>query len=111
MPLALWADRVTMKKAIRCAPFDLVYGIQAKLPYNNLREMYKFVHLYEDDITDEMQLIMDDIIQLEEARRDSSIQNAKLQSHMKNLYDKRAIDRKFEIGDMVLLWNARMEDK
>ena len=27
LPLALWADRVTMKKAIGCAPFDLVYGI------------------------------------------------------------------------------------
>ena len=30
---------------------------------------------------------------------------------MKHLYDKRDIERKFEIGDMVLMWNARMEDK
>ena len=30
---------------------------------------------------------------------------------MKHLYDKRAIERKFEIGDMVLMWNSRMEDK
>ena len=30
---------------------------------------------------------------------------------MKYLYDKRTIERKFEIGDMVLMWNARMEDK
>ena len=37
-PLALWAaDRVTMKKAIGGAPFDLVYGIQARLPQNNLK--------------------------------------------------------------------------
>ena len=32
LPLALWANKVTMKKAIGCAPFDLVYGIQARLP-------------------------------------------------------------------------------
>ena len=30
---------------------------------------------------------------------------------MKHLYDKRAIERKFNIGDLVLLWNARTEDK
>ena len=42
--------------------------------------MYKFVQLYEDDIVDEMQLRMDDILQLEETRREYSIQNAKLQS-------------------------------
>ena len=63
-PLALWADRVTMKKEIGCAPFDLVYGIQARLPQNNLKEMYKFVQIYEDNIIDEMQLRMNDILQL-----------------------------------------------
>jgi transposase InsO family protein len=31
LPLAIWADRVTIKKEIGCAPFDLVYGIHAKL--------------------------------------------------------------------------------
>ena len=30
---------------------------------------------------------------------------------MKHLYDKRAIERKFELGDMVLILNSRMEDK
>ena len=32
LPLALWANKVTIKKAIGCAPFDLLYGIQARLP-------------------------------------------------------------------------------
>ena len=63
LPLALWADRVTVKKAIGCAPFDLVYGIQARLPQNNLKEMYKFIQVYEEDIVDDMQMRMDDIIQ------------------------------------------------
>ena len=39
----MWADRVTMKKAIGLAPFDIVYGIQARLPQNNLMNLYKFV--------------------------------------------------------------------
>ena len=30
---------------------------------------------------------------------------------MKHLYDKRETKKKFNIGDLVLLWNARTEDK
>ena len=30
---------------------------------------------------------------------------------MKHLYDKKKTERKFKIGDMVLMWNARIEDK
>ena len=73
--------------------------------------MYKFIQLYENDIVDDMQLRMDEILQLEETRRESSILNVKLQSQMKHLYEKRTIERKFEIGDMILMWNARLEDK
>jgi hypothetical protein len=43
-----------VKKAIGCVPFDLVYGIHARLPQNNLLEMCKFVQVYDDDINDEM---------------------------------------------------------
>ena len=103
LPLALWADRVTVKKAIGCAPFDLVYGIQARLPQNNLKEMYNFVQLYEGDIVDDMQMRMNDIMQLEEARRDSSNRNAKIQLQMKHLYDKRATEKKCNIGDLGLM--------
>ena len=30
---------------------------------------------------------------------------------MKHLYDKKTTERKFEIGNMVLMWNAKIEDK
>ena len=30
---------------------------------------------------------------------------------MKYLYDKKVVNRKFEPDDMVLMWNARLEDK
>ena len=54
LPLALWVDRVTVEKAIGCAPFDLVYGIHTRFPKNNLKEMYKFVQIYKDDVINEM---------------------------------------------------------
>ena len=42
LPLAVWADRVTMKKVIGVALFDIVYRIQARLPQNNLMNLYNF---------------------------------------------------------------------
>ena len=54
LPLVVWADKVTIKKAIGVAPFDLVYGIHAKLPQNNLINLHKFFQKYDDDITNDM---------------------------------------------------------
>ena len=54
LPLAVWADRVNVNKAIGVAPFDIIYGIHARLPQNNLMNFYKFVQKYDDDITDDM---------------------------------------------------------
>ena len=39
------------------------------------------------------------------------LKNAKLLLKMKYFYDKKATDRKFDLDEMVLMWNARMEDK
>ncbi|XP_059066337.1 uncharacterized protein LOC131857656 [Cryptomeria japonica] len=36
LTLALWADRITVKKSIGKAPFELVYGTRARLPLDNL---------------------------------------------------------------------------
>ena len=50
---------------------------------------------------------MNDILQLDETRRDASIKNDKLQVQVKPLYDKKELERKFELEDLVLLWKAR----
>lgn len=69
LPLAIWADKLVVKKSTGCAPFDLVYGIRARLPQNNLIGMYKFVQFYDGDVIDEMQARMNDILELDETRR------------------------------------------
>ena len=35
----------------------------------------------------------------------------KTRKSLKYLYDNKAFDRKFEPDDMVLMWNAKLEDK
>lgn len=43
LSLAVWADRITIKKFTGFAPYELVYGKEARLPLNNLLLVYKFV--------------------------------------------------------------------
>ena len=75
LQLAIWADRVTLKKAIGVAPFDLVYKIQARMPQNNLVGLYSYIQLYDEDITNEMQERMDELVGLTETRREASLKN------------------------------------
>ena len=100
-----------MKKAIGVAPFDLVYGIQARMPQNNLMGLYKFIQLYDEDITHDMQERLDELVGLVESRREATLRNQKLQLQINTLYDRRIVRKKFQDGDLVLMWNARIQDK
>ncbi|XP_059070734.1 uncharacterized protein LOC131077143 [Cryptomeria japonica] len=41
--LALWANRITVKKSMGKSPFELVYGKQATFPLDNLLPVHKFM--------------------------------------------------------------------
>ena len=51
--------------------------------------LYKFIQRYDDDVSDVMQDRMNELIGLNEHKRDASTKNARLQSQMKYLYEKR----------------------
>ena len=67
--------------------------------------------MYDDDIVNDMKEIMDELVGLIETKKETSIRNAKLQLQAKNLYDKKEMERKFDHEDLILMWNARIEDK
>ena len=73
--------------------------------------LQKFVQKYDDDIVDDMQERMNELVGLNEHRRDASTKNTKLQLQMKHVFDKKAVERKFEVDETVLMWNARIKDK
>ena len=73
--------------------------------------LYNYIQSYDEDTTDEMKERMNELVGLTEARREASLRNQKLQLQVKTLYDKRTVNKKFENGDLVLMWNSRIEDK
>ena len=81
------------------------------MPKNNLVGLYNFIQMYDEDIINDMQERLDELVGLAETRNEASIRNQKLQLQIKTLYDRRTVGKKFEDGDLVLMWNARIEDK
>jgi len=109
--MAIWANRIIVKRVIGRSPFELVYGTQVRIPLENILPVYKFV-LWEDlNMPEPMEERLEHLAELDETRRLAQRQNVKLQSQVKYLFDKKAKDRKFEIDDLVLMWNSRCQEK
>ncbi|XP_057827098.2 uncharacterized protein LOC131038627 [Cryptomeria japonica] len=76
---AIWANRITVKKAIGKSPFELVYGTQVKLPMNNFFPVYKYIQENEWDIPEPMEERMEQFVELDEIINDAHKINMKLQ--------------------------------
>lgn len=64
------------------------------------------------DINDEQHALesrIDQIVELDESRRDAFENIVTRQGKTKEYFDLRAKDREFKVGDMVLLWDKRSE--
>ncbi|XP_059067149.1 uncharacterized protein LOC131858135 [Cryptomeria japonica] len=109
---ALWADRITPKRAIRMAPFELVYGIGVKvsLPLELLAAKLQTViedSFFENVLEKRVMYLM----KLEEEREMLVDIISEHQSRVKRIFDIRARPRGFLKGDEVLLWDKRKEPK
>ena len=67
--------------------------------------------MYNEDIIDDIKERMDELVGLTKTRKEASLKNKKMQLQVKILYNKKIMNKKFEIKDLVLMWNARIEDK
>jgi hypothetical protein len=105
---ALWADRITKKAATGKSPFELVYGLEARLPVHLRLPTYGSVEDFSTE-QDAFQNRINQVIELDEIRRRAYDQSCKNQSKVKKAFDKSARQRDFMIGDTVLLWDKGRE--
>lgn len=108
----MWADRITPKREIGMAPFELVYGIRAQvaLPLELAASRLQTViedQLFRDFI--EKQIMC--LTKLEEEREELIDRITLHQAHVKKICDKKARPRKFMEGDEVLLWDKQRDPK
>lgn len=110
MIYALWADTLTTKKSIGMSPFHLVYGIDAVFPSYMRVPVMKIIQEIQTEPND-IQRRINQTIQLQRSREEVYNINRVVQENIKKFFDKRTKADDFNLGDKVLKWDSRREDK
>ncbi|XP_068212662.1 uncharacterized protein [Palaemon carinicauda] len=102
LPCALFAVREIPNNTLGFFPFELIYGRNVRGPLSILKELFTNQDLNEE-IRNSYEYVLDLRDRLEETAQ-IALQNAKVHfSKYKTYYDLKTSDRKFVIGDEVLL--------
>jgi hypothetical protein len=108
LPSVLWALRTNVSRATRATPFSLVYGAEAVLPPEVYLESARVAHFNPEAQAEARELNAN----LLEERRNTALSNVhKYQTALKKYYNKSAVERELNIGDLVLKKDIRIKDK
>jgi hypothetical protein len=107
---ALWADRITTKRSISTSPFQIVYGIEVIFP-TSLGFLVMILLHEKDDEPDPTQRRTNELINVQKTR-EKSFNNSQLHQDKNNKdFDRHTKEEDFKVGDLVLKWDARNEDR
>jgi hypothetical protein len=110
LKFSLWADRVTTKRSIGVSPFQLVYGAEAVFPSHLAIPVAKFVQDHQEE-PDDMIRRIHQLVEVQQAREQTVDRIQDHQQKIKQVFDKKAKRERFQIGDLVLKWDAPKQDK
>ena len=107
---ALWADRLTTKRPIGTSPYELVYGMEVRFPSSLGIPVIKLLQEIQAEPND-IQRRINQTIHLQQTREEVYQRTQVLQDKLKKIFDKRTKAEDFFIGNKVLRWDSRREDK
>ena len=110
LKFALWADRVTIKNSIGTSPFQLVYKVDALFPVQLASPVIKFLQEIKEE-RDDIRRRMFQIIQLQQERETIENTAEMHRKKVKESFDKKVKKDVFAVGDLVLRWDARKDEK
>eukprot|EP00253_Pinus_taeda_P027894 PITA_27894 len=107
---ALWEDRLTTKRSIGVRSYELVYGLEAKFPSSLGIPVMKLLQESQAE-PNGMQRRVNQIICLQQTRDQVYNRVETLQEKLKKAFDRRTKVEDFNMGDKVLKWDSRRENK
>ena len=105
---ASWADRITKTSSIERSPFELIYGLDVTLPVHLKLLVYQLLQTFISD-HDAIQNRINQLIELDESRRNSLDQSIRNSDKVKRTFDRSTWLGSFQVGDVVFLWDNRRE--
>lgn len=107
---ALWADKLTTKRSIGTSPYELVYGMEAKFPSSLGIPVIKLLQEIQAEPND-IQRRINQTIHLQQTREQVYHRSQILQERLNKMFDRKTKVEDFLMGDKVLRWDSRREDK
>eukprot|EP00253_Pinus_taeda_P002515 PITA_02515 len=107
---ALYADRLTTKKSIGTSPYELLYGMEIVFPSSLGVPVMKILQEAQVE-PNNIQRRINHTINLQQNREEVYQRSQVLQEKLKKIFDKRTKAEDFYLGDKVLRWGSRREDK
>ena len=104
---ALWAYRTTYKVTTKYTPFQLVYGQEAILPIEFEIPSLRIAIEYRLGDVESLQDRLATLESLDEDRRMALFNTFVAQQRRKSFYDSKLTPKKFNVGDLVLLYDSR----
>jgi hypothetical protein len=110
LKFSLWADRVTVKRSLGLSPFQLVYGVEAIFPSQLALPVEKFFQDYQGE-PDHMIRRIQQLVEVQQTREQLVDKAYDHQLKIKQAFDKKVNKEDFQLGDLVLKWDAPRQDK
>jgi hypothetical protein len=114
LPLVLWADRISVRRATGYSAFELLYGRDCLLPIDLSLPSWNMVDW--DEVTDKESLIVARMHQLDqrnlhELQASTNLYNSRLSNkyYFDNTKHLRSAAQQLQVGDMVMLHNTIMQ--
>src|SRR5271154_5254608 len=113
LPLALWADRISVRRTTGFSAFELLYGRDYLLPIDLNLPSWSIVD-WEGEVTDRESLLLARIRQLDqrnlhEAQAAQNLRNSRLGNKADFDFMKRLRSTELQVGDLVLLHNTKLQ--
>jgi hypothetical protein len=99
-----------VKRSLGLSPFQLVYGVEAVFPSQLALPVEKFFQDYQGE-PDHMIRRIQQLVEVQQTREQIVDKAVDHQLKIKQAFDKKVNKEDFQLGDLVLKWDAPKQDK
>jgi hypothetical protein len=101
---------VTTKRFLGTSPFHLVYGVEAIFPSHRVLPVAILFQDYQGEPNDMIRRIHH-LVEFQQAREQVMDMAHERQHKLKQAFNKKSRKEDFQLGDLVLKWDAPRQDK
>jgi hypothetical protein len=110
LKFSLWDDRVTTKRSLGISPFQLVYGTEAVFPSQLSLPVEIFFQDFHGEPNDMIRRIHQ-LVEIQQIREKVMDRAHDHQQKIKQAFDRKSSKEDFQLGVLVLKWDAPKQDK